>query len=132
MRAVALTYQIQPEINTQKKLKKQKSDSSIGIEFNNPERPESKNLLMIYSILSGKEISQCENEFSETGWGHLKIITEQLIESLEPIQKKYKLLINDPYQLNKILNEGKEKAEDLANQTLKRVKSKLGFFEMEK
>jgi len=26
----------------------------------------------------------------------------------------------------------KEKSEDLANQTLKRVKSKLGFFEMEK
>jgi len=51
---------------------------------------------------------------------------------LSKFQKKYKLLINDPYQLNKILDEGKEKAEDLANQTLKRVKSKLGFFEMEK
>jgi len=46
---------------------------------------------MIYSILSGKEISQCENEFSDTGWGAFKkLITEQLIESLEPIQKKYK------------------------------------------
>ena len=61
-----------------------------------------------------------------------KLITEQLIESLEPIQKKYKLLINDPYQLIKILDEGKERAEDVANQTLKRVKSKLGFFAMEK
>jgi len=88
---------------------------------------------MIYSILSGKEISQCENEFSDTGWGAFKkLITEQLIESLKPIQEKYKLLINDPYQLNKILLEGHEKAEDLANKTLKRVKSKLGFFEMEK
>ena len=38
-----------------------------------------------------------------------KLIAEQLIESLEPIQKKYKLLINDPYQLNKILDEGKKK-----------------------
>ena len=88
---------------------------------------------MIYSILSGKEISQCQNEFSETGWGQFKkLITEELIQSLEPIQEKYKLLINDPYQLNKILNDGKEKAEGLANQTLKRVKSKLGFYEMEK
>ena len=48
------------------------------------------------------------------------------------IQEKYNVLINDPYQLNNILKEGKEKAEDLANQTLKRVKTKLGFFEMEK
>ena len=75
----------------------------------------------------------CIRDSSETGWGTFKkLITEQLIESLEPIQEKYEVLINDPYQLNKILLEGKEKAEDLANQTLKRVKSKLGFFEIEK
>ena len=121
-----------PEIIS-KKIKRAKSDSYVGLEFNNPERSESRNLLMIYSILSGKEISQCENEFSETGWGTFKkLIAEQLIESLKPIQEKYKVLINDPHQLNKILLEGKERADDLAQKTLKRVKSTLGFFEMEK
>ena len=83
---------------------------------------------MIYSLLSGKEITQCENELSDTGWGTFKkLIAEQLIESLTPIQEKYKVLINDPHQLNNILQDGREKAEDLANKTLKRVKSKLGF-----
>ena len=121
-----------PEIIS-KKIKRAKSDSYVGLEFNNPERPESRNLLMIYSILSGKEISQCENEFSETGWGTFKkLFTEQVIESLVPIQEKYKVLINDPHQLNNILIEGKERADDLAKKTLKRVKSKLGFFEMGK
>ena len=121
-----------PEIIS-KKIKRAKSDSYVGLEFNNPERPESRNLLMIYSILSGKEISQCENEFSETGWGTFKkLITEQVIESLAPIQEKYKVLINDPHQLNNILIEGKERADELAKKTLKRVKSKLGFFEMGK
>ena len=121
-----------PEIIS-KKIKRAKSDSYVGLEFNNPERPESRNLLMIYSILSGKEISQCENEFSETGWGTFKkLITEQVIESLSPIQEKYKVLINDPHQLNNILIEGKERADELAKKTLKRVKSKLGFFEMGK
>ena len=121
-----------PEIIS-KKIKRAKSDSYVGLEFNNPERPESRNLLMIYSILSGKEISQCENDFSETGWGTFKkLITEQVIESLAPIQEKYKVLINDPHQLNNILIEGKERADDLAKKTLKRVKSKLGFFEMGK
>ena len=121
-----------PEIIS-KKIKRAKSDSYVGLEFNNPERSESRNLLMIYSILSGKEISQCENEFSETGWGTFKkLIAEQLIESLKPIQEKYKVLINDPHQLNNILLEGKERADDLAQKTLKRVKSTLGFFEMEK
>ena len=121
-----------PEIIS-KKIKRAKSDSFIGIEFNNPDRAESRNLMMIYSILSGKEIFQLEQELSQTGWGTFKkLITEQLIESLLPIQEKYKVLISDPSQLNNILLEGREKAEESANKTLKRVKSKLGFYEMEK
>ena len=117
-----------PEI-IEKKIKRAKSDSYIGIEFNNPERPESRNLLMIYSILCGKEISLLENDFAQTGWGTFKkIITEQIIESLEPIQERYQVLINDKYELNNILKDGKEKAEKIANNTLSRVKSQLGFF----
>ena len=115
-----------------KKIKRAKSDSFAGIEFNNPERPESKNLLTIYSILNGKNIDDLENEFSQTGWGTFKkLITEQLIESLTPIQERYKILIDDPHQLNKILLSGKEKAEHVANETLSRVKTNLGFFKME-
>ena len=115
-----------------KKIKRAKSDSFDGIEFNNPERPESKNLLTIYSILNGKNIDDLENEFSQTRWGTFKnLITEQLIESLTPIQERYKILIDDPHQLNKILLSGKEKAEHVANETLSRVKTNLGFFKME-
>ena len=114
-----------------KKIKRAKSDSFSGIEFNNPERPESKNLLTIYSILNGKDINELEKEFSNTGWGTFKnLIAEQLIESLKPIQEKYKILIDDPHQLNKILLKGKDKAEHVANQTLNRVKTNLGFFKM--
>ena len=121
-----------PEIIT-KKIKRAKSDSYMGMEFNNPERPESRNLLMIYSLLSGKEVSELENDLSQTGWGTFKkIFTEQIIESLKPIQERYQVLINDPHELNKILIQGKEQAEAVANKTLNRVKSELGFFEIEK
>ena len=121
-----------PEIIT-KKIKRAKSDSYMGMEFNNPERPESRNLLMIYSLLSGKEVSELENDLSQTGWGTFKkIFTEQIIESLKPIQERYQVLINDPHELNKILIQGKEQAEAVANKTLRRVKSELGFFEIEK
>ena len=94
----------------------------MGMEFNNPERPESRNLLMIYSLLSGKEVSELENDLSQMGWGTFKkIFTEELIESLKPIQERYQILINDPYELNKILIQGKEKAEAIANKTLSRI-----------
>ncbi len=115
-----------------KKIKRAKSDSFSGIEFNNDSRPESRNLLMIYSILNGREIKDLEKEFSDTGWGIFKkLVYEQLIESLKPIQEKYKLLIDDPHQINKILLDGKEKAQEVANETLKRVKTKLGFFDLD-
>ena len=115
-----------------KKIKRAKSDSFTGIEFNNPKRPESKNLLTIYSILNGKNIDDLENEFSQTGWGTFKnLITEQLIESLTPIQERYKILIDDPHQLNKIILSGKDKAEHVANETLSRVKTNLGFLKMD-
>ena len=114
-----------------KKIKRAKSDSYSGIEFNNPARPESKNLLTIYSILNGKDINELEKDFSDTSWGTFKnLITEQLIEGLKPIQERYKILIDDPYQLNKILLKGKDKAEHVANETLNRVKTNLGFFKM--
>ena len=80
-----------------------------------------------------KKFTLLENDLAQTGWGTFKkIITEQLIDSLKPIQERYQVLINDPYELNKILLKGKEKAEIVANKTLSRVKSSLGFFEMEK
>ena len=116
----------------EKKIKRAKSDSFTGIEFNNPERPESKNLITIYSILNGKKIEELENELSQTGWGTFKkLITEQLIESLKPIQERYKVLIDDPYQLNKIILSGKDKAEHVANKTLNRLKTNLGFYKMD-
>jgi len=116
----------------EKKIKRAKSDSFTGIEFNNPERPESKNLITIYSILNGKKIEELENELSQTGWGTFKkLITEELIESLKPIQERYKVLIDDPYQLNKIILSGKHKAEHVANETLNRLKTNLGFYKMD-
>ena len=115
-----------------KKIKRAKSDSYQGIEFNNIERPESRNLLMIYSILNGKNIEELEKELSETGWGTFKkLLTDQLIDSLNPIQERYKVLIDDPYQINKILLRGKDKAEHVANETLDRVKTHLGFLKMD-
>ena len=112
-----------------KKIKRAKSDSYTGIEYKNDNRPESRNLLMIYSILSNRDITELENEFADMGWGIFKkLLTEQIIESLKPIQERYKILIDDQHELNKILIDGKERAEKIANKSLQRVKTNLGFY----
>lgn len=35
------------------KLKRAKTDAFVGLEFDNPERPEARNLLTIYSLVTG-------------------------------------------------------------------------------
>ena len=100
----------------------------MGLEFGNKDRPESNNLLGIYSILSGLGKDKVKESSSEMGWGKFKpILTDVIINALEPIQKNYNTLINDSTELDRVLAEGKNKAEEISESTLKRVKNALGF-----
>ncbi len=111
-----------------KKIKKARTDEHFGLEFNNPNRPESENLLGIYSMLSGKQRETVSEECSNIGWGKFKpMLTDAIISSLEPIQTKYNFLRKDPEYLNQILSDGADKATILSNLTLNKVRSAFGF-----
>ena len=113
-----------------KKIKRAKTDPNIGLEFSNKNRPEADNLLTIYSIITNKGKEKVAAECSGMGWGQFKpLLADSLISSLEPIQEKYKILMNDPDELNRILIKGREKAEDVAEETLTRVRNALGFID---
>ncbi len=114
----------------QKKIKKAKTDPHFGLEFSNPERPESDNLLGIYSMVTNQSREKVAEECSEIGWGKFKpLLTDAVITSLQPIQQKYNDLIKDPSELNRILKEGTNNAKTLSGHTLKRVREALGFLE---
>jgi tryptophanyl-tRNA synthetase len=112
-----------------KKIKRCKTDAMRGLEFDNPERPECHNLLSLYTILSGKTKETVQEECSDMrGWGDFKpLLTETVILSLQPIQTKYQEVVNEPGYLEQVLKEGREKAGAIAFDTLKQVKSALGF-----
>jgi len=112
-----------------KKIKKCKTDAERGLEFDNPNRPESHNLLSLYMILAGKTkeqvISECE---TMRGWGDFKpLLIETIIATLQPIQTKYAEVINESGYLDQVLANGREKAAEIAFDTLKSVKSAMGF-----
>ncbi|MEA5496639.1 tryptophan--tRNA ligase [Limnoraphis robusta Tam1] len=111
-----------------KKIKRCKTDSVRGLEFDNSERPECHNLLMLYGILSGQTKDQVTVQCQDMGWGQFKpLLTEAIIEALKPIQEKYKAVMSDRAYLESVLKDGREKAEAVANATLKRVKTALGY-----
>ena len=116
-----------PELIT-KKIKRAKTDPVRGLEFGNPDRPETENLLGLYAILSGKAREQAANECAEMGWGQFKpLLAEATVNALEPIQARYRELMQDPTELDQVLSTGRMKAESVANATLERVRDALGF-----
>ena len=116
-----------PELIT-KKIKRAKTDPIRGLEFGNPERPETDNLLGLYSILSGQSRDSAAEECSAMGWGQFKpLLAEATVAALEPIQSRYRELMADPAELDCVLDDGRERAESVAQTTLERVRSAMGF-----
>lgn len=111
-----------------KKFKRCKTDPVRGLEFDNPERPECNNLLTLYMLLSGKTKQEVAAECQDMGWGQFKpLLAETAVNALQPIQEKYQAVMDDKAYLEKVLRDGREKAEAIANETLREVKSALGF-----
>jgi tryptophanyl-tRNA synthetase len=99
-----------------------------GLAFDDPERPECQNLLTLYMLLSGQSKSQVAAECAEMGWGQFKpLLTEATIEALRSIQQKYRDLTEDRSYIKTVLQQGRDKAEAVAQQTLDAAKDALGF-----
>ena len=112
----------------QKKIKRCKTDSLKGLEFNNKERPECNNLLNLYTLLSKKTKQEVYQECHNISWGQFKpLLIDVAIETLKPIQKKYHSIASDKSYLDSVLKKGKNKAETIANETLAKVKHSLGY-----
>jgi tryptophanyl-tRNA synthetase len=92
------------------------------------ERPGITNLLTIYQLLTEYSQQEIEAEFAGKGYGDFKAaLTERLVATLEPIQKRYYELMNDPVTLENILKQGAEQARPIAAATLQHVKNVIGL-----
>jgi tryptophanyl-tRNA synthetase len=112
----------------QRKIKRCKTDSVRGLVFDDPDRPECHNLLTLYMILSNQTKASVATECSEMGWGQFKpLLADTVVEALKPIQDKYHAIVEDETYLDSVLRDGREKAETIANETLRRVKRALGY-----
>lgn len=111
-----------------KKIKRCKTDSFEGLEYDNPERPEANNLLSIYQLMSGKTKEEVAAECASMRWGDFKpVLTDAVIAHLEPIQSRYNEALDDKAYLDAVLKEGAEAANETAQYTLNNVKQAMGF-----
>ena len=92
------------------------------------ERPEAENLLGIYSSLKNQNLEKSIIEFKGKNFSEFKDkLSETLIETIDPISREIKKLLNDENYLDKILLEGSDKANKIASKKIKEIKDLVGF-----
>ena len=108
-----------------KKIKKAKSDSepipdNIALLEN---KPEAKNLLIIYSELMQINLEVTLHKMAGKEYSFLKTkLTEMLINEITPVGKEIQKLLDNKSYLKDILNKGSEKANIIAEENLKNIR----------
>ncbi|MEQ8677974.1 MAG: tryptophan--tRNA ligase [Aggregatilineales bacterium] len=122
-------YLLDPPNRVKKKIMRAVTDSHGEVRFSNePERAGVNNLLTIYQTLTNLSESEIETEFAGKGYGDLKkAVVGEVNGFLQPLQAKYRELIDDDSYLNLILYHGAERAREVANTTLQLSKERIGF-----
>lgn len=110
-----------------RKIKRAVTDSKGEVDYND-EQLGIKNLLEIYSSLSGKTVQSLVEEYRSKGYGVLKADTADVIISvLEPIRTKTEQYLKDRAYLEEVYSKGAQKARKVAEKTMRKVYKKIGF-----
>jgi tryptophanyl-tRNA synthetase len=103
------------------------TDSDGEIRFDPEAKPGVSNLLTIYAAFTGSTVEEAEREWSGCGYGDFKkAIAETTVDALAPIQRRY-AEIRPSDELVDTLKDGAERAGEIAERVLSRVKSRIGL-----
>ena len=112
------------------KIKKAKTDNSTlpSDDKKLNERPEVENLLGIYSSLSNQTLSDSINEFGGKNFSEFKQkLSDLVVAKISPISDEINKLKKDNNYIDKILEDGAEKADKITSKKVKEMKKIIGF-----
>lgn len=111
----------------EKKVMRAVTDSGSEVR-STPEKPALKNLIAIYSALSGMSVASIEKQYEGKGYGDFKKgLAEVIVTSLAPVQKKYHELMQDKTYLDQVLATGLAKARMRSSAKLKQAADAMGL-----
>lgn len=110
-----------------KKIKSAVTDSDGIIKFDKENKPGITNLLTIYSSLTGESIALLEDRYANEGYGKFKADLAEVVENfLTDFQEKFNSFYESE-ELDKILDEGRDKAHRASFKTLKKMEKAMGL-----
>jgi tryptophanyl-tRNA synthetase len=115
------------EAKIRKSIMRATTDSDGEIRFDPEAKPGVSNLLTIYAAFTGSTVEEAEREWSGRGYGDFKkAIAEATVDALAPIQRRY-AEIRPSGELVGTLRDGAERAGEIAERVLLRVKGRIGL-----
>jgi tryptophanyl-tRNA synthetase len=116
-----------PEV-IRKKIMRATTDSLPGVDVEKP-GPGVENLLSIHQAFSGWTTDQMKAHFVGMRYGDFKKqVAEVVVQSLEPIQQRYREITADPAYLDGVLSEGAQRVIPIADSTVRLVKERMGLY----
>ncbi len=102
---------------------------SIGVVNYSDDQPGIKNLINIISAIDGRDPEVIVTDFKGQGYKEFKeAAAEIIIQELDPVRRKVEeLLGSHKPELEKILKEGADRADYVAQKTLRKMYKKVGF-----
>jgi tryptophanyl-tRNA synthetase len=123
--AIAL---LDPVDQVRKKIMRATTDSLPAVDFDSA-GPGVQNLLSIFQAFSGWPADKMRAHFSGMRYGDLKKqVAEMVIANLEPLQKRYVEIMDEPGYLTGVLKEGAERVSPIAKSTVQLVKERMGLY----
>lgn len=115
-----------PEV-IRRKIARAVTDSVGEVKYSD-EQPGVKNLMTILSTIEGMSMEEIEEKYKGQGYAQFKLdVAEAIVRELEPVQKRVKELLEDKKSLEEIYKAGAQKANYVANKTLKKIQKKVGL-----
>lgn len=91
-------------------------------------RPEAKNLVGIYSALSGQSVDAVLGEWGGKQFGEFKpALADLSVEMVAPIAVEMNRLLSDPAEIDRILGEGANRAAEIAEPILAETYKRVGL-----
>ena len=120
--AIAL---LDPPDVVKKKIARATTDSEPAV---NPENMGA-GIANLFTIAQACDPSVVKEQVAGMRYGDFKkFVTERVVARLEPIQRKYREVTEDPGYLDRVLKEGRDRIMPIAEQTLLTVKRAMGLY----
>ncbi len=110
-----------------RKFKRAVTDSEAVVRYAD-EKPGIRNLMSIYSVVTGKDYASIEREFDGKGYGDFKLaVGEAVADHLKPVRDEFARLIADKAYLKECYTAGAQMALSVSRKTVAKAYRKVGF-----